>query len=352
MLYIQVQWAGGIACDTRGGFSMEHTIRHAEVRSGTSRMSDRPNPERGRIRRTALSVRSGLRRYPRAIAESVLARPGAASLGVAEFLHHLAPHDLAASWLGHSGVVCQLQDTVVVVDPVLSDRIGLRIGKKIIGPARQTPSPLTPEALRGVDLVLITHAHFDHLDRPTLEAMADAATEVVVPRACARLIPGGFANVTELDAGRTIRSRGVEITAIEPRHWGARVGVDRHRSVNSYVVRAAGASVLFAGDTAFTGVFDRKHEDGEAGRLDLAVFGIGAYDPWEHMHATPEQVWAMFLASGARFLMPVHHSTFELSDEPLDEPLRRLLASAGEERCRVLNTAPGDVVVVDAAGEA
>ncbi|MFT5422349.1 MAG: L-ascorbate metabolism protein UlaG (beta-lactamase superfamily) [Phycisphaerales bacterium] len=315
-------------------------------------MNGEPGSERGRLHRAARSVRSGLRRYPRAIAESVLSRPGAPSLGVAEFLHHLAPHDLAASWLGHSGVVCQIGDTVVAVDPVLSDRIGLRIGKKTIGPARQAPSPVTPEALRGVDLVLITHAHFDHLDRPTLEAMADARTEVVVPRSCGRLIPAGFAKVTELHAGRAELRKGVEITAIEPRHWGARVGVDRHRAVNSYVVRAAGSSVLFAGDTAMTDVFDRKGPNDSTGRVDLAVFGIGAYDPWEHMHATPEQVWAMFCASGARFLMPVHHSTFELSDEPIDEPMRRLLDSAGKERPRVLDTAPGDVVVVDAVGDA
>jgi len=265
---------------------------------------------------------------------------------VAEFLHHLAPHDLAASWLGHSGVVCQFDETVVAVDPVLSDRIGPRIGKRTIGPARQAPSPVTPEALRGVDLVLITHAHFDHLDRPTLEAMVHGGTEVVVPRSCARLIPPGFGPVTELEAGRSVSRRGVQIDAIEPRHWGARVGVDRHRAVSSYVVRADGASVLFAGDTAMTDAFDTA---GRAGRLDLAVFGIGAYDPWEHMHATPEQVWAMFKASGARFLMPVHHSTFELSDEPIDEPLRRLLVEAGEGRDRVLDTEPGDVVVVDAA---
>lgn len=80
--------------------------------------------------------------------------------------------------------------------------------------------------------------------------------------------------------------------------------------------------------------------------LDLAVFGIGAYDPWEHMHATPEQVWRMFLASGARYLLPVHHSTFPLSDEPMEEPMKRLLQAAGDNRDRVIVPTPGEIDVV------
>jgi len=80
--------------------------------------------------------------------------------------------------------------------------------------------------------------------------------------------------------------------------------------------------------------------------IDLACFGVGAYDPWEHMHATPEQVWRMFVALGARYLLPIHHSTFELSDEPVDEPLARLRAAAGDDADCVLDVAPGEVVTV------
>lgn len=310
-------------------------------------MSEGPESERGRVHRAARSVRSGFRRYPRAITGSLLGRSDAAgeasaSGGVVELLHRLAPHDLALAWLGHASVVCQLGDSVLVVDPVLSARIGPRIGGRTIGIARRAPVPVPPEALRGVDVVLITHAHFDHLDKPTLEAMADPGTVVVVPPNCARLIPRGFGEVLELGAGSAFDVGDLKVRAIEPRHWGARMAMDRHRAVNSYLVRTPDSAVLLAGDTAATDAFD------SVGPVDVAVFGIGAYDPWEHMHATPEQVWAMFRASGAVALMPVHHSTFELSDEPIDEPLRRLLVSAGEERHRVLDTSPGEVLVVDA----
>jgi L-ascorbate metabolism protein UlaG (beta-lactamase superfamily) len=96
--------------------------------------------------------------------------------------------------------------------------------------------------------------------------------------------------------------------------------------------------VLYAGDTAYTPVFER------VARPDLAVFGIGAYDPWRHAHATPEEVWSMARAAGATEILPVHHSTFELSDEPADEPIRRLLAAAGGDKHRVLRASPGEVM--------
>jgi L-ascorbate metabolism protein UlaG (beta-lactamase superfamily) len=201
---------------------------------------------------------------------------------------------------------------------------------------------MLPEALRGVDLLLLTHAHFDHLDKPTLTGMVAAATTVVVPPACARLVPEGFGCVIELAVGRAVTIDAVEVEAIEPRHWGARVAVDRHRGVNSYLVRSTTTSALFTGDTAATDAFDVVED------VDIAVFGIGSYEPWDHMHATPEQVWAMFRRCGARYLLPVHHSTYELGDEPAGDPMLRLLCAAGEERECVLESEPGEVVVLGA----
>jgi L-ascorbate metabolism protein UlaG (beta-lactamase superfamily) len=194
--------------------------------------------------------------------------------------------------------------------------------------------------LKEIDLLLVTHAHFDHLDKPTLRAMASPRTVVIVPTMCARSIPPGFGRVIELPSGQTADVAGLQVTAIEPNHWGARAMIDRGRRVNSYLVQSRRSSILFAGDTARTDAF-REVTD-----VDVAVFGIGAYEPWDHMHATPEQVWAMFEAIGARRLLPVHHSTYELSDEPLDEPMRRLLKAAGDSRCRVLMCEPGEVLVI------
>jgi L-ascorbate metabolism protein UlaG (beta-lactamase superfamily) len=192
--------------------------------------------------------------------------------------------------------------------------------------------------------VLITHAHFDHLDRPTLSAIADAKTRVIVPRSCRRLIPPGFGRIIELYPDEKIDLDGLSIKAIQPEHWGARKVLDRHRGVNAYLIESDGRSVFFAGDTAHTRAFEHLSE------IDLAVFGIGAYDPWEHMHATPEQAWSMFTQLGARYMLPVHHSTFELSDEQVDEPTNRLKRIAGDEYdAKVLDPQMGELIVIEAS---
>ncbi len=300
-----------------------------------------------RFRRTVKAVRSGFRRYPRAIYESLI-EPNAEhrTIDLPKVLHRLSPHDLAVMWLGHGSLVAQIHDVTVTIDPVLSPRIGMRVRKKTIGIPRLCPVPLPPESLVGSDLVLITHAHFDHLDKPTLERMTSPGTTVVVPPRCRRLIPSGFERVIELGAGASIQYKSLTIHAMEPNHWGARSVFDRRRGVNSYVVESGNQRVLFTGDTAQTRAFERL------AHIDLAVFGIGAYDPWDHMHATPEQAWSMFERLDARYMLPVHHSTFELSDEPFDEPMRRLRAAAGARgESAILEPGMGEVIVLYDANE-
>jgi L-ascorbate metabolism protein UlaG (beta-lactamase superfamily) len=102
--------------------------------------------------------------------------------------------------------------------------------------------------------------------------------------------------------------------------------VGRRLGFNSYVIERDGHRMLLACDSAYTDAFAAL-----ASRpLDVAAFSIGAYDPWIHNHANPEQVWSMFQQSGARYLVPIHWGTFRLSKEPMDEPMRRLIAAAGE----------------------
>ncbi len=307
-----------------------------------------PEPTQARFKRTIRSVRSGLRRYPRAIYQSLKKNePDHPDADIPNLLHQICPHELAAMWLGHGSVVAQIHDMTIAVDPVLSDRIGMRLGKRTIGLPRLEPAPVRAESLRGIDRVFITHAPFDHLDRPTRESIATPHTRVVVPRSCRRLIPLGFGDIIEMHAGQRVEIDGLAIRAMAPAHWGARRVVDRHRGVNSYLLESEGRSILFAGDTAHTRAFDHLEH------VDLAVFGIGAYDPWEHMHATPEQAWSMFTSIGARYLLPIHHSTFELSEEAIDEPMRRLRACAGDEfQDLVLDPTVGELLVIEPAADA
>lgn len=240
----------------------------------------------------------------------------------------LADAPLAAAWLGHATTLVKVDSSWVITDPVLSARIGMPFGSRVMGLSRRL-ALIDMDSLPPIDLVLLSHAHFDHLDRPTLRALAGLRgakerTRVVTAPGTLDLIPRGFARVDELAWDRTIEVGPLRITAVMPRHWGARTFVDQARGVNAYLIRGAGASVFFAGDTAMTDSFRGLDPQ-------LSIFGIGAYDPWQDVHATPEEAWRMHASTGAHFLMPVHHRTFELSDEPFDEPMARLHAYAGDE---------------------
>ncbi|HYF38422.1 MAG TPA: MBL fold metallo-hydrolase, partial [Gemmatimonadales bacterium] len=113
---------------------------------------------------------------------------------------------------------------------------------------------------------------------------------------------------------------------------------DRHRGYGGYLIQRFGRTVLFAGDTAYTDVLTPL---GKRTRIDLAILPIGAYDPWIANHASPEQAWNMFQRLGATYVLPVHHSTFRLSREPIEEPMQRFLQAAGSERWRVIGTEVG-----------
>ena len=240
----------------------------------------------------------------------------------------------AVTWLGHCTTLLRIGSLNVLTDPVLSNRIGLRLPGFTIGPQRLAPIPLRTADLPPIDLIVLSHAHFDHLDRPTLKRLAKRSTSVVTAANTRRLIPRGFGDVSELDWGQELQHDGVQLRAIQPQHWGARIAWDRHRGFNSYLIQDTDlptpSKVLFAGDTAHTTAFR------ELGPLDLGIFGIGAYNPWIHVHATPEQVWEMTQSSQAARILPVHHSTFKLSDEPAEEPLQRLLLAAGSEADRIV----------------
>jgi L-ascorbate metabolism protein UlaG (beta-lactamase superfamily) len=292
-------------------------------------------------------ARSRLRRYPSQLLGSILggvsatggasAGPAAAAEGLAPSQgvplldHSLAHGPLSAAWLGHASTLLRIADRWVLTDPVFSERIGVSVGPVTLGVSRQAPT-IDPAHLPHIDLILLSHAHFDHLDKPTLRRLASPSTRVVTAANTRRLVPDGFGDVRELHWGQELRIGPLLISALRPEHWGARTAWDTHRGYNAYVLEAEAARqhkarVLFAGDTAQSGVFGSL---GAAGGVDLSIFGIGAYDPWIAKHATPEQVWAMHTAAGGRHLLPMHHSTFELSDEPMDEPMRRLIQAAGE----------------------
>ncbi len=227
--------------------------------------------------------------------------------------------ELAAIWIGHATVLLRIEGMTLLTDPVFSPRVGLGLGFITGGPQRLVAPAMPLLKLPAIDLILLSHAHFDHLDLPTLYQL-NRRTPVITAHHTQDLVRLlGFNDVTELRWGERHEIGPLRITAQPVRHWGARIFYDTHRGFNAYLIESPRRRVLYGGDTAY-------HEDfRELGRVDLAILGIGAYDPYVLAHATPEQALQMADHVRADQILPMHHSTFRLSYEPINEPLERLL---------------------------
>lgn len=248
---------------------------------------------------------------------------------------------ITLAWLGHATVLLRVYDRWVITDPVLGRRIGGSLGPLQVGIRRLTPPALLARELPPIDLVLLSHAHFDHLDLPTLRRLP--RTAVVVASRNLRDLLTRFHDVRELEWGERTTLDGLEIEATPGRHWGARMITDRHRGWGGFLLTARGQRILYAGDTAHT---DQLLPLRARGPLAAAIMPIGAYDPWIANHCSPEEAWSMARALEARAIVPVHHSTFRLSREPMTEPLERLRGAAGAEADRIALSRLGESWVI------
>ena len=253
------------------------------------------------------------------------------------------------AWLGHATVLLNVFGVRILTDPTLYRRIGVDLGLGTLGPLRLVECALTPDALPDIDLVLVSHAHFDHLDTPSLGAVRGRPAAVMGPGTSDLLPRRTYSSVRELRWGEsaTISTpRGdVLVRAIEVKHWGARIRRDTWRGYTGWVVEREGRRLLIGGDTATTPVFGDHRRWGP---YDAAVMPIGAYDPWIHNHCTPEQAVRMADAAGARLIVPVHHQSFRLSNEPFMEPIERIQEALLQERDRLGLTDVGQTIVIPA----
>lgn len=243
--------------------------------------------------------------------------------------------DVNVGWIGHSTMLISIAGTTILTDPVFSDSIGLNLAGLVLGPSRIIAPALPLQHLPQPDIVLLSHAHMDHLDIPSLEAISTLwphCVSVVTAKNTSDLVERfPWRSVAELDWDEENTFHSVNIRAIEVLHNGWRWPWEKHRlcrssgsgrSSNAYLIEAAGRRILFGGDTAYT------ESLGAAVRgVDVAIMPIGAYGGFESDHCTPEQALAMATHMESEYFLPMHCNTFCQSSEPMAEPMRRLVAA-------------------------
>jgi len=269
---------------------------------------------------------------------SIVPRPGGAPVATPD--PSALRLDPALTWIGHASFLVRMDGATFLTDPMFSHRAS---PLSFAGPPRLVPPGLALDSLPPVDFAIVSHDHYDHLDLPSVRALARRGVRFVVPAGMGALVRAAGAAATELDWWEQAPMGPVTVHCVPARHFSGRTLFDRNRRLwAGFVVTGPTRRFYHAGDTAR---FDGFAEIGRRlGPIDLAAMPIGAYLPRRMMapvHVTPEEAVQAAVDAGARRIAAMHWGTFDLADEPLDEPPRRFRAEAerrglGEDRAWVM----------------
>lgn len=241
-------------------------------------------------------------------------------------------HELGVTWLGHAGFFAQIAGVNLLIDPNWA---------LWHGPIKRVRHPsVWASDLPPIDLVLVTHAHYDHLHMPSLRRVANGQP-IIVPKGVGGIVKrAGFGQIIELDTWQHAKFRDLEITLTPARHWGARMIHDTHRGFGGYLITSRERTLFHCGDSS---MFDGFQDIGKRAGIDLALMPIGAYQApsGRPVHMNPEEALDAFAMLGAQHMVPMHHDTFPLGGEPIHEPAERLSRAALErkiqDRVRILH---------------
>jgi L-ascorbate metabolism protein UlaG (beta-lactamase superfamily) len=236
---------------------------------------------------------------------------------------------MLVTWIGHSTVLVQTQGINILTDPIWSDRAS---PFSFAGPRRVRAPGVRFQDLPKIDLVLVSHNHYDHMDVATLQRLwARDRPRIVTSLGNDAVLRARGIEAAAGDWGQTLRGAGpADVTIERVRHWASRWGVDRNRALwSGFTVRLPGGNVFFAGDTG-RGDGSWPGEAARDGPYRLAILPIGAYVPREVMqpsHMNPDESVAAFRRLAARTGLGVHWGTFQLTFEAIDDPPKRLAAA-------------------------
>jgi N-acyl-phosphatidylethanolamine-hydrolysing phospholipase D len=236
-------------------------------------------------------------------------------------------HNPSVTWIGHSTMLVRMDGVTFLTDPIFSERAS---PVSFAGPTRLVAPGVPLEALPPIDFVVVSHDHYDHMDTPSIAALAKRGTAFFVPLGMGELVESVGGKATELDWWQTAMHGAVRIHCVPAQHFSGRAIVDESRRLwAGFVVEGPTRRFYHAGDT---GYFDGFKEIGRRlGPIDLAAIPIGAYAPssiMKFVHLNPEEAVQAAVDLGAGTAIGMHYGTFDLTDEPIDEPPRRFHAEA------------------------
>ncbi|MCW7464753.1 MBL fold metallo-hydrolase [Leptospira levettii] len=231
---------------------------------------------------------------------------------------------LSVTWVGHATTLVQIDGVNILTDPIWSERCS---PLSFAGPKRYTPPGISITNLPKIDIIILSHNHYDHTDIPTLKTLEETFHPLVLTGLGNRklLLGAGLKHVKEMDWWEEVTFRSLKLTFTPTQHFSGRSLFDRDETLwGSFMVVGAKEKVYFAGDTGYYTHF--KEIANHFGPIDIAILPIGATEPrWlmEPVHIDPNQAVLSFLDLKAKYLVPMHYMTFVLSDEPLDSPVPR-----------------------------
>ncbi len=250
---------------------------------------------------------------------------------------------LRVTWLGHSSAVIEIEGLLLILDPVFSTWASPLQGA---GPRRFTKEiPLVPEDMPGVDAVIISHDHYDHLDYPTIKKIHHRAARFLVPLGVGAYlekwgVPGE--KISEFDWGEHLDIGGVRITAAPARHFSGRGPANRNQTLwASWIIKGKNFSVYYSGDSSYSPSF--KDIGDSYGPFNVTLIETGQYSPyWPEVHMTPEESLQAHIDLRGDVMVPVHCGSFCISFHDWFEPVERLVRAADERKQTVATPVPGE----------
>jgi L-ascorbate metabolism protein UlaG (beta-lactamase superfamily) len=251
---------------------------------------------------------------------------------------------LRATWIGWASVLVEIDGRRVMTDPVFSERCS---PSTLVGPKRFHAPPIALGELPDIDVVVISHDHYDHLDMNTIRALSARGTHFVVPLGIGAHLERWHvppAQVHELDWNETANVAGLAITSTPARHYSGRNPIFNNETLwTSWVVKGPRHRFFFSGDSGYSDAFARIGE--EHGPFDLTLIKIGASDPtWSEIHMTPEEAVQVDRDLRGRVMIPVHWATFNLAYHAWRDPVDRAVAAARRLGVNVVVPKPGQFV--------